>query len=103
MNKKIILLVAVLLIVAIVFAACKGKTDVEEPTESTTESKVESTNEPTSGELIIGDISDEDFNTLIPGTFEDGDMSGEGVIHVGGDSNESSGEDSISWSEVVGN
>jgi hypothetical protein len=53
MNKKIILLVAVLLIAAIVFVACKSNGDVEEPTESTTES----TTETTSGSLI-GDISD---------------------------------------------
>lgn len=99
MNKKIILLVAVLLIVAIVFVACQGKGDVEEPTVSTTES----TTEPTSVDLEINDMSDGGLGTgIIPGVFEEGDMSGDGIIHVGGDSNEEDGEDSISWEEVVG-
>lgn len=99
MNKKIILLVAVLLIVAIAFVACKGKGDVEEPTESTTES----TTEPTTVDLEIYDMSDDGVGTgIIPGVIEEGDMSGDDIIHVGGDSNGQDGEDSISWEEVVG-
>ena len=97
MNKKIILVVAILLIVAVVFVACKGKGDVEETTESTTESATESTSE-----LIIQDMSDEEFNTLIPGIIGD-DMSGEGDIHLGGASDDASGEDSIAWDEIIGN
>lgn len=98
MNKKIILLVAVLLIVAIVFVACKGKGDVEETTESTTES----TTEATSSKVEIGDVSDEELEIIVPEVYDENAMSGEGVIHVGGDSGEQSGEDSISWSEIVG-
>ncbi len=107
MNKKIILVVAILLIVAVVFVACKGKGDVDETTESTTESTIESTTESatesTTGELIIGDMSDEDFNTLIPGVIGDGSVSGEGDIYIGGESDDTSGEDSIGWDEIIGN
>lgn len=111
MNKKIILVVAILLIVAVVFVACKGKGDVDETTESTTESTTETTTETTTesaiesttGELIIGDMSDEDFNTLIPGVIGDGSVSGEGDIYIGGESDDASGEDSIGWDEIIGN
>ncbi len=97
MNKKIILLVAVLLIVAIVFVACKSNGDVEEPTESTTES----TTETTSGSLI-GDISDGMDSSIIPEIYNENAFSGEGDIIIGGQEN-NTGEDSIAWDEVVGN
>ena len=48
-------------------------------------------------------MSDEDFNTLVPGIIGDGSASGEGVIHIGGESDDTSGEDSIGWNEIVGN
>ncbi len=103
MNKKIILAVAILLIVAVVFVACKGKGDVEEPTESTTKSTTESKTEPTTVDLEIYDMSGDGVGTgIIPGVIEEGDMSGDDIIHVGGDSNGQDGEDSISWEEVVG-
>ena len=93
MNKKIILLVAVLLIVAVVFVACKGKGDVEESTESTTES--------TTGSLI-SDFSDDMGSSIIPGIYDENAFSGEGDIIIGGQEN-STGEDSIAWDEVIGN
>lgn len=97
MNKKIFLLVAILLIIAIVFVACKGKGDVEEPTESTTE-----TTETTSGSLL-NDMSDGGDSLIIPEIYDGNSFGDEDdVLVIGGDSNESSGEDSISWSEVVG-
>ena len=97
MNKKIILLVAVLLIVAVIFVACKGKGDVEEPTESTTES----TTETTTGSLI-SDFSDGDNTPIIPEIYDENAFSGEGDIIIGGQEN-STGEDSIAWEEVIGN
>ncbi len=99
MNKKIILLVAVLLIVAVVFVACKGKGDVDEPT----------TDSPTSGSsIIIDDKSDELDSGILPGVIVDGDMSGDDVINIGGqegnnDNNSNSGEDSIEWNVIIGN
>ncbi len=103
MNKKIILLVAVLLIVAVVFVACKGKGDVDEPT-------TDSPTEPTSGNsIIIDDKSDELDSGILPGVIVDGDMSGDDVINIGGqegnnnDNNSNSGEDSIEWNVIIGN
>ena len=95
MNKKIILLVAVLLVVAIVFVACKGKGDNEDPTESTTES--------TSSTVELNDIGDQLDNSIIPSVYNENSFSGEGVIHIGGDSSAQDGEDTIEWDEVIGN
>ncbi len=75
MNKKIILLVAVLLAVAIVFVACKG---IE-------------INDGFSG-----------MGSDLPGVIVDDDMSGEGVINIGGQE-ENNGEDTIEWNEIIGN
>ncbi len=94
MNKKIILLVAVLLIVALVFVACKGNDNDESTTESTTESTV--------AEVEINDMSDELDSDILSGVIVEGDMSGEGIINVGGQES-TDGEDSISWDEVIGN
>lgn len=92
MNKKIVLLVAVLLIVAVIFVACKGRDDVEEPTESTTES--------TSSRLELHDVSDELDSGIIPDIYMEDDAWGEGDIAIGGNSGEQSGEDSIDWNEI---
>ena len=96
MNKKIILVIAILLIVAIVFVACKGKDDIDENTESTTE-----TTETT--DLILQDFSDGDTPPqIIPEIYNENTTAGEGdVIVIGGQEN-SDTEDSISWDEVVG-
>lgn len=98
MNKKIILLVAVLLIVAIVFVACKGKNDAEETTESTTE-----TTESTSVNIELDDMSDGDFDMgIIPEVYDENEtVDMDNVIVIGGQEN-ATGEDSISWNEVVG-
>lgn len=94
MNKKIILLVAVLLIVAIIFVACKGKDDVDGTTESTTES--------TDVNIELNPAGDEVENTIIPEIFEDEIVIGEDDI-VFGDEEDVTGEDSVSWDEIVGN
>lgn len=96
MDKKWILAIILLLVVSLVFVACKGNDDVEDPTESTTES----TTETTSGQFEIKPITDEEIgNSLVPevndGSFPKGDI-------IIGDGN-TSGEDTISWNDVVGN
>lgn len=93
MNKKIILLVAILLIVAVVFVACKGKGDDEKITESTTE---------TTSEFVLHDYSDDNDSPIIPELFDDEMVAGEGDI-IFGDEENVQGEDSISWDEMVGN
>ncbi len=97
MNKKIILLVAVLLIVALVFVACKGKGDGDE---TTTEPTVETT-ESTSPSIEIEDAGDALDSGILPGVIVDGDMSGDGVINIG-DQEEENSEDSIGWDEIIG-
>jgi hypothetical protein len=95
MNKKIILLVAVLLIITVVFVACKGKSDVEGTTESTTETTMESENnsESDDGDLILSpDISDVEI-------LDENFGSGEG-FYIDGGSGELQGEDSIDWNEL---
>ncbi len=96
MNKKIILVVAILLIVAVVFVACKGKEDVEATTESTTEAE-ETT------ELILQDFSDGDTPpAIIPEIYNENTTAGEGDVIVIGGQEDGDTEDSISWDEVVG-
>ncbi len=100
MNKKIILLVAILLIVAVIFVACKGNKDVEETTESTTESTTETT-ESTTGSLL-NDFSDDEDSFIIPELITDEDESSTDTGFYIGGATDDGGEASISWEEIVG-
>ncbi len=95
MNKKIILVVAILVIVAVIFVACKGNNDVEEPTESTTETTIEIENgsESYDGDLILSPGGDDDEY------FDDTVDFGKGDIVIGGQEN-NAGEDTIGWDEI---
>ena len=92
MNKKIILLVAVLLIVAVVFVACKGKGDVEGTPETTiTDVKESETENDNKDEFVIGTGEDVVFDDEIVYSEDD--------LFIG-DSENPKGEDSISWDEL---
>ncbi len=92
MNKKIILLVAVLLIVAVVFVACKGKDDVEGTPETTiTDVKESGTENDNKDEFVIGTGEDVVFDDEIVYSEDD--------LFIG-DSENPKVEDSISWDEL---
>lgn len=91
MNNKWIIALVLLLAVVVVFAACKGnekeETPSQTPTQSTTEPVTDDELEILPGDDIV--VSDDDFK-------------GENVIVIGGDSSGNTGEDTISWDEIVG-
>lgn len=91
MNKKIILLVAVLLIVAIIFVACKGKDDVGTPETTISDVNESGTENESKDEFVIGTGEDVVFEDEI--VYSDDDL-------FIGDSENSKGEDSISWDEL---
>ncbi len=93
MNKKIILVIAILLIVAVVFAACKGNGD-EEISESTTE---------TTSDIVLYDPYNDSNVELMPDESEDETVNGDGDILYFGDEEDAPKEDGISWDEMVGN
>ncbi len=104
MNKNWIIALVLILAVVVVFAACKGNESEEITTQSTTQSSTPSVTEPASDTE-----SDDTDLELIPGDdliISDSDYNDEGALVIGGDSSndsfDNSGEDSISWEEIVG-
>lgn len=96
MNKKIIFVVAILLLVAVAFVACKGNEDTG-VTESTTESTTE-----IDSEIVLHDPSADEGQTLIPELYDPDAEDDEDILYFGDEEDASKG-DSISWDEIVGN
>ena len=110
MNKNWIIAMVLILAVVVVFAACKSNEKEEVTTQSTTQSTTQPIIEETD-EITNETETDDGELELLPGDdliIPEGDYSDEGALIIGGNSSDntldfssnSSGEDSIGWSDL---
>ncbi len=108
MNKSWIIALVLILAVVVVFAACKGNESEEITTQPTTQPTTQS-EAPSATEPVSDTESDDTDLELIPGDdliISDDDYNDEGALIIGGNTSDNSfdnsGEDSISWDEIIG-